>query len=125
MMHCTTGNNRSGVFIGVLLSLLSVAPETIAKEYSLSQQGLERGRDKVVDRLMKNPKFREALGEGEMGRKRAERMVGAREESMIACLGMVERKWGGAEGYVRSAVGLGSEEIERVRRVMRVEKGRE
>jgi protein tyrosine/serine phosphatase len=119
MMHCTTGNNRSGVFIGVLLSLLGVPPQTIAQEYSLSQVGLAAGRDKVVDRLMKNPKFREALGDGDEGRRKAERMVGAREESMRAMLEMVERKWGSAEGYVKDAAGLGDEEIALVRKVMR------
>ncbi|EHL00335.1 (Phosphotyrosine protein) phosphatases II [Glarea lozoyensis ATCC 20868] len=120
MIHCTTGNNRSGVFIGVLLALLGVDDEVVAEEYSLSQVGLQRGRDMVVDRLMRNPKFREALGEGEEGRKRAERMVGARVESMRDMLKMVQRRWGGVEGYVREEVGLGDEVIQGLRRVMRV-----
>ncbi|KAF4633923.1 hypothetical protein G7Y89_g4197 [Cudoniella acicularis] len=75
MMHCTTGNNRSGAFIGILLSLLGVSPEDVATEYALSEIGLARGRDKVVARLLKNEKFKEACGSGEEGKRRAERMV--------------------------------------------------
>ena len=81
--------------------------------------GLAAGRDRVVDRLMENPKFRKALGDGDDGRRRAERMVGARQESMRAMLEIVDEKWGGAEGYVKNVVGLSDEDIERVRKVMR------
>jgi len=122
MIHCTTGNNRSGVFIGILLSLAGVSPADIAVEYSLSTQGLELKRESVVNRLLKNPKFAEAVGTGEEGRRRAERMVGAREESMLAMLEMVESSWGnpaegvtGAEGFVLNVVGLTKEELEKVK----------
>ncbi|TVY55265.1 Tyrosine-protein phosphatase, partial [Lachnellula suecica] len=77
MLHCTTGNNRSGAFIGVLLSLLGVPAEQIAEEYALSEIGLRADRDMVVERLLRNPKFKAACGEGEDGRRGAERMVGA------------------------------------------------
>ena len=119
-IHCTTGNNRSGVFIGVILSLLHVKPELIAEEYSLSDIGLRPTRDAVVARLMKSPVF---AGAGGGGKERAERMVGARPESMLAMLEMVNRKWGGAEGYVKTAAGLTDEEVEKVRRVLTVREG--
>jgi protein tyrosine/serine phosphatase len=117
-VHCTTGNNRSGVFIGVFLSLLGVKLEKIAEEYALSDIGLRPTRDAVVARLMKSPVF---AGSGGGGRERAERMVGARPESMLAMLEMVEKKWGGAEGYVKTMAGLTDEEIEKVRRVLIVQ----
>jgi hypothetical protein len=114
-IHCTTGNNRSGVFIGVILSLLGVKPQHIAEEYALSEIGLRPTRDKVVARLMKSPVFAETGGGGKA---RAERMVGARPESMLAMLEMVNRKWGSAEGYVKGACGLTDEEVEKVKRVL-------
>lgn len=114
-IHCTTGNNRSGVFVGIILSLLGVSPSLIAEEYSLSDIGLRSIREGVVDRLMKSPVFARSGGGG---RERAERMVGARPESMLAMLEMVRVKWGGAEGYVRDACGLTDGEIEKVRGVM-------
>ncbi|KUJ06506.1 uncharacterized protein LY89DRAFT_692481 [Mollisia scopiformis] len=114
-IHCTTGNNRSGVFIGVILRLLGVSPENIAKEYALSDIGLRPTRDAVVTRLMKSPVFASAGGGG---RARAERMVGARPESMLAMLEMVDRKWGGAEGYIKGVCGLTDEEIKKVKAVL-------
>lgn len=113
-IHCTTGNNRSGVFTGILLSLLGVSPAVVAQEYALSELGLRGSRDAVVERLLGNARFREVVG----SRERAGRMVGAREESMLALLRRVGEVWGGAEGYVRDVVGLGGEEIERVRDVL-------
>lgn len=121
-IHCTTGNNRSGVFIAIILSLLHVPASSIADEYALSEIGLASTRDEVVDRLMKSPVFAKAGGGG---RERAERMVGARRESMLAMLEMVERKWGGVEGYVKMACGIGDEEIKRVRDVMTVKTAEE
>jgi hypothetical protein len=119
-IHCTTGNNRSGVFIGVILSLLGVKPEKIAEEYSLSDIGLRPTRDAAVARLMKSPVF---AGAGGGGRERAERMVGARPESMLAMLEMVNKKWGSAEGYFETIVGLTDEEIEKVKLVLIVRQG--
>jgi hypothetical protein len=112
LMHCTTGNNRTGVFVGILLSLLCVPPASIATEYALSQLGLAASRPTVVARLMKSPVF-------EGCRARCERMVGAREESMLAMLENVNDRWGGAERYVRECCGLSQEEVEAVRRVLR------
>ncbi|PMD55217.1 uncharacterized protein K444DRAFT_655276 [Hyaloscypha bicolor E] len=119
-IHCTTGNNRSGVFIGVILSLLGVKPEKIAEEYSLSDIGLRPTRDAAVERLMKSPVF---AGAGGGGRARAERMVGARPESMLAMLEMVNKKWGSAEGYFKTMAGLTDEDIQMVRRVLTVQEG--
>ncbi|TVY38730.1 hypothetical protein LOCC1_G005029, partial [Lachnellula occidentalis] len=62
LVHCTTGNNRSGVFTGILLSLLGVSAEVVAREYALSEVGLRGGRDAVVERLLGNPRFREVVG---------------------------------------------------------------
>ncbi|KAH6674787.1 putative tyrosine-protein phosphatase [Halenospora varia] len=116
MIHCTTGNNRSGVFIFVLLSLLGVPIDTIADEYALSELGLREGRDKVVKRLLRNPKFKAVMGDGPEGVRRAQRMVGARRESMCALKEAVHGRWGGVEGYVRGVVGLSEGGIEGVRR---------
>jgi hypothetical protein len=64
---------------------------------------------------MKSPVFSRAGGGG---RERAERMVGARPESMLAMLQMVQLKWGGAEGYVKILCGLTDEDIRKVRELM-------
>lgn len=111
LVHCTTGNNRSGAFVAVLLALLGVPPRAVAAEYALSQAGLAAARPAAVARLVQNPVF-----EGQ--RARVERMLGAREESMLAMLELVRERWGGAEGYVRRCCGLAADEVEAVRRVL-------
>jgi protein tyrosine/serine phosphatase len=115
-VNCTTGNNRTGPFTGILLSLLHVPTEQIATEYALSNKGLTPIRPLVVARLVKNPKFAAAFGDDV--EKRAMRMVSARPETMFTMLEMVNERWGSAEGYVRKECGLTDEEIERVRRVL-------
>lgn len=115
-MNCTTGNNRTGPFTGILLSLLHVPTEQIATEYALSDKGLAPIRSTVVARLVKNPKFAAVFGDEV--EQRAMRMVGARPETMFAMLEMVNERWGSAEGYVKKVCGLTDEEIGRVRRVL-------
>jgi hypothetical protein len=54
----------------------------------------------------------------EKGRAAAMRMVGAKRESMIFALEMVEREWGSAEGYMRALCGLEDAEIEQLKKVL-------
>jgi hypothetical protein len=114
-MHCTTGNNRTGVFVSLLLLLLGVAPNVVAYEYALSEAGLAPTRHINVERLLKKGAFEE-YGPEEAKRK-CERMVGARKESMEALVAEVERTWQGPEGYFEVEVGLSPGEIGRLREV--------
>jgi protein tyrosine/serine phosphatase len=118
-MHCTTGNNRTGVFVALLLRLLCVPPEYVVREYTLSETGLAATRHVNVERLLRKGAFRES-GKVE-ARRKCERMIGARAESMVALLQEVERRWGGAEGYFLDVVGLTKEELRRVREIMTME----
>ncbi|KAF1357534.1 hypothetical protein EJ07DRAFT_72866, partial [Lizonia empirigonia] len=58
----------------------------------------------------------------EEGRRAALRMVGARKESMLAALEMVDTKFGGSEKYMRTMCGLSDEDLERLRGVLIVQK---
>ncbi|KAF2030197.1 hypothetical protein EK21DRAFT_112117 [Setomelanomma holmii] len=118
-MHCTTGNNRTGVFIAMLLLLLGVPARYIVQEYTLSEQGLGPTRHTNVERLLVKGAFK-AHGPEE-ARRKCERMVGARAESMVALLDEAQKRWGGAEGYFKQLVGLSGEEVKRVRRVLTAE----
>ncbi|KAL1592009.1 hypothetical protein SLS60_011601 [Paraconiothyrium brasiliense] len=114
-MHCTTGNNRTGVFISLLLLLLGVPPDVVAHEYTLSDAGLAPTRHINVERLLKKGAFEEyGLQEA---RRKCERMVGARKESMEALVAEVKGRWNGPEGYFRDEVGLTGEKIGRLREV--------
>jgi protein tyrosine/serine phosphatase len=119
-MHCTTGNNRTGVFISMLLLLLGVPADSIVEEYALSEQGLASTRHINVERLLKKGAFQEYGAEE--ARRKCERMVGARKESMEALLKEVEDRWDGAEGYFGGVVGLSGSEIERLREFFTIER---
>ncbi|KAF1950607.1 putative tyrosine-protein phosphatase [Byssothecium circinans] len=119
-LHCTTGNNRTGVFVALLLLLLRVPHAHIVREYVLSEAGLAPSRHVNVERLLKKGAFAEyGLEEA---RRKCERMVGARSESMEALLKEAVSRWGeDGIGYFQGVVGLTEEEIERLRGLMTVE----
>lgn len=115
-MHCTTGNNRTGAFVALLLLLLGVTGEIVAQEYALSEAGLAPTRHINVERLLEKGAFQEY--EPEEARRKCMRMVGARQESMEALIVEVEKMWGGAEGYFLREVGLSNEDLEKLRNVL-------
>jgi protein tyrosine/serine phosphatase len=118
-MHCTTGNNRTGVFISLLLLLLGVPTDSVIEEYTLSDKGLAPTRHLNVERLLKKGAFKE-YGPEEAKRK-CERMVGARRESLQQLVVEVGKTWGDAHGYFTEVVGLGEDEIEKLKALLTVE----
>jgi hypothetical protein len=118
-MHCTTGNNRTGVFVAILLFFLGVPQSEVVKEYALSEQGLAPTRHLNVERLMKKGAF--ADYGAEEARRKCERMVGAREESMEALLEAVKTGQDGVEGYFREVLGFGEGELEALRKLFTAE----
>lgn len=89
------------------------------EEYVLSEEGLAPTRHINVGRLLKKGAFQE-YGPEEAKRK-CERMVSARPESMWALIEEVKRRWGGPKAYFRRDVGLSDEQIQRLREVLTVE----
>ena len=57
----------------------------------------------------------------EKARLAALRMIGAKEESMLRSLDMLEEEWGSAEAYMRQECGLGDEDLQRLRKNLIVE----
>lgn len=108
-MHCTTGNNRTGVFVAMLLLLLHVPHEFVCHEYELSDRALASTRHVNVARLLEKGAFAE-YGPEE-AKMKCERMVGARGESMEALITEVQRRWGSAEVYFLQVVGITGDEI--------------
>jgi hypothetical protein len=73
-----------------------------------------------VERLLAKGAFKERGPEE--ARRRCEKMVGARSESMRAMLEEIER-WGGARGYFEQQVGLSAEELAKLREVLTIKNG--
>lgn len=94
----------------IILLLAGCSAETVAEEYHLSEQGLGLSwRDEAVGRLLRHPALRGSDSHSIF------RMVGAREEVMKAVVMMVERLWGGVEGFLRGVTGVDENTIERAR----------
>ncbi|THY74838.1 hypothetical protein D6C86_04418 [Aureobasidium pullulans] len=109
IIHCTAGKDRTGVICAILYLLCSVPATTVAKEYSLTDTGLQHLVPLFTERLLKNP----ALVGNEDGVKN---MISAQPEKMAATIEMMKEVYGGAEGYVREVVGLSGEQIEQIRK---------
>ena len=98
----------------ILLLLAGCSAEVVAEEYHLSEQGLGPAwKAEAVGRLLRHPVFNGSNSHGVL------RMVGAREEVMRAVVLMVERQWGGVEGFLRVMIGVEEDTIERAKDVLR------
>jgi len=115
LLHCTAGKDRTGVIVAIVLTLLGVPRSQICEEYQLTETGLEYRRPLLLEKLMASGAF-----EGEDGMQAALRMSGARAESMLGTLEMIDEKWGSVEGYVKEECGLSSEEIGALRKNLSV-----
>ncbi|KAK0633761.1 protein-tyrosine phosphatase-like protein [Immersiella caudata] len=109
LVHCTAGKDRTGLICAIVLALLGVNDEIIAHEYSLTELGLASRKEEIVQQLIR--------GEALFGdRPRAERMVSARYETMIATLAMIRQKYGSVESYVVDHCRVSRETVERLRK---------
>jgi protein tyrosine/serine phosphatase len=111
LLHCSAGKDRTGVIVAVILTLLGVPRTEICQEYQLTEAGLSHRRPFLLEKLMASGAF-----EGDSGKEAALRMSGARAESMHRTLDMIDKRWGGAEGYVKEVCGLSDDEIEALKK---------
>jgi protein-tyrosine phosphatase len=91
--HCAAGKDRTGVISAILLSALGVRDEVIVADYALTQQNL----DAIVARLHESEGYRAMFAELPPDTLHAE------PETMVALLGGLAERYGGAVGYLESA----------------------
>ncbi|KAI6135182.1 protein-tyrosine phosphatase-like protein, partial [Pisolithus croceorrhizus] len=103
-----SGKDRTGVMAAILLKLASVDDHYICHDYSLTRVGREPDREKVIKRLSMEPLFAANTDA-------ALRMLTSRYSTMAAFLELLERVYGGVEGYVKKYCGLTEEDISRIR----------
>ncbi|KAJ7645969.1 protein-tyrosine phosphatase-like protein [Mycena polygramma] len=107
LIHCTAGKDRTGLFTAILLMLLGVADEDIAKDYTLTAVGLEPYMPLLIERF----KQRVPDGGDAWDADGAMKMASSRPETMAATLNMVREKYGNAEGWIVSRTSLTTEDI--------------
>ena len=52
IIHCTAGKDRTGVICALILSLCGVRDEIVAYEYSLTEIGLAKLKDTLIEHLV-------------------------------------------------------------------------
>jgi protein-tyrosine phosphatase len=105
LVHCAGGKDRTGLISALLLSLVGVAPETVAADYALSEEYLR-------------PREQAFLREGPGERAERERIVtkySPKAEVMVETLAHLRDRQGGVERYLIHA-GVSPDDIVHLRR---------
>ena len=89
-MHCTAGKDRTGIIAGLILDLIGVDHETIAQDYTVSSDSVDR----LLEYLDESGRFPEGSRE-----ELRERML-SRSLYMEDFLLLLYEKYGNAEGYL-------------------------
>ncbi|KAH7919534.1 hypothetical protein BV22DRAFT_1108028 [Leucogyrophana mollusca] len=108
LFHCTAGKDRTGIIAAILLKLAGVDDHTISHDYSLTRIGREPDRERVMERLRKEPLFAS-------NNQAAMQMFASRFETMQAFLSLLDNKYGGVEVYVKQYTGLTDDDLAIIR----------
>jgi len=100
VFHCAGGRDRTGVTAALLLAILGVPEEMIARDYALTGTYLLPHLDRFMGAPDRMPLSREEM----------ERLLQTRDESMTRFLAVVTEQHGSPEGYL-TAVGVDGDAI--------------
>jgi protein tyrosine/serine phosphatase len=109
LIHCAVGKDRTGVICALILKLAGVSDEHIALEYSLTERGLGHLHKLMMEKLRTHELFKNN------SREEQERLLGAKEENMRAVLRVLDERYGGADAYLRDALGFEPAEVKKIK----------
>ncbi|KAF9077067.1 protein-tyrosine phosphatase-like protein [Rhodocollybia butyracea] len=104
MFHCTAGKDRTGIIAAILLKLAGVDNDVISDDYALTRIGREPAREKIMERLSKEPLFAS-------NNEAALNMFTCRRETMMAFLDLLQDKYGGVQEYLKQFIHLSDSDI--------------
>lgn len=106
LVHCTLGKDRTGLAVLLVALVCRAGEEGVRRDYERSGEELEEGREER---------------EVEVGKIGLSAAFAGTEKGWVGVVcGWLESEWGGVEGYLERACGVGAETIEGVRRVLMV-----
>lgn len=108
LIHCTAGKDRTGVFAALILKLLGVSDEIIAEDYALTTIGLQPALPMLTARFEKEQVFRD-------NKQGTINMATAKPQAIINLLALIERQYGGIEGYLKAHTTLGDRDLDVIR----------
>lgn len=105
LVHCTAGKDRTGVFCALVLLLLGVNNDLIAREYELTTIGL---LDEIprISKAIEHEKHDLSDTDGLIN------MLSSKYEAMAGTLMMLNREFGGARTYIKNHCGLVDEDLD-------------
>ncbi|KAI9691406.1 MAG: hypothetical protein M1820_009678 [Bogoriella megaspora] len=110
MIHCAIGKDRTGVLSALLLKLAGATDEVVGREFALTEIGLGEWKQQMVDKLA-------AMGDRGLKKREAiERMLSAKEEDMLACLRILDQRFGGVEEYVKKYCSMTADDVDILKR---------
>jgi protein-tyrosine phosphatase len=107
VIHCVGGKDRTGLLSAFLLHLAGVGDEDIAADYALSEERLRARHEGWF-----------AAAETDEELERLRRIAQTPTASMVGVFAELERRYGGAESYLRAA-GVTDAELTLVRKRLR------
>jgi protein-tyrosine phosphatase len=102
LVHCTTGKDRTGWAVAVLLRALGVASDDVLADYLRSDAEIREAFSFMVDDFVAKGGAREII----------EPMVGARASYLEAAFDEVGRRHGSLEAYLHDGLGLDDATLE-------------
>lgn len=100
VIHCTSGKDRTGLAIMLILFALGIPEDRVLEDYVLTNS---YRRD--VSHI-----FKLYIGDAEM-----HTLTSAQPEYFTAALGAMQREFGSAQNYLRDGIGLDDARLERLR----------
>eukprot|EP00756_Hemistasia_phaeocysticola_P043703 Hpha_TRINITY_DN17280_c0_g1::TRINITY_DN17280_c0_g1_i1::g.17807::m.17807 len=114
ILHCTSGKDRTGLVVMLLLSFLGVDEEEIVSDYALTEKMLPRPPDAVERAKQVFTRFTgKSVTDAE-----AENVLAAHPESARLTLAMFHRVHGGVDKYFRRELGFTDSELTSLRRAL-------
>ncbi|MQA78114.1 MAG: protein-tyrosine-phosphatase [Streptosporangiales bacterium] len=104
VVHCHAGKDRTGLVVALALTLAGVDRDVITEDYVYSDVGLREVNEAIYTGIA-DPAERQRL----------RHLWAARPETIAAALDHLDRRYGGAEGYLRAG-GFTDANVEAVRR---------
>ena len=101
LVHCNAGKDRTGLVVGLLLTLAGVPPEEIAADYGLSAPNVASWTAEWI-----------AEAPDETERERRRRISACKPEAMLEVLSELERRYGGVRRYLLEG-GATEDELDR------------
>lgn len=135
IFHCTAGKDRTGVLGMLILLLLGVPAPIVAREFELTEYGIEPERPKLEHHFIEalntigdeesKAKLHKAVSKGRKNWSVEEQgfdnLMSSRYETMMETIWHLEDEYGDVNAYMENQVGLSHQDLAVIRKNMLVE----